>query len=96
MSALHQVFVEVSVVLGSVTLPIHQLLRMGHGAVIELGITEDQEVAILVNEQPIAMGKVIVTGSAIAIEVTNLVQKPEVTRERTKPHSENAHETLAA
>ena len=68
--------VEISVVLGRASMPMHQLLRMGRGAVIELDQSEDDDVLILANNLPVAKGKVSVNGNRIAIEVSELVRKP--------------------
>lgn len=82
MTAINLVHVELMVVLGKTKMPIHQLLRMGHGAVIELNTTEEDDVHIYVDEAHIASGKVVISGSTIAVEVTELVKKPEVRRAR--------------
>ncbi len=50
-------------------MPIHQLLKMGRGAVIELDAGEDDEVEILANDIPIARGTVVVRGERIAVSV---------------------------
>jgi len=63
------------VVLGATTMPIHQLLRMGRGAVIELDQSEDEDVVILANNMPVARGAVSVNGNRIAIEVKELIRK---------------------
>ena len=41
-------------------MPVHQVLRLGRGAIIELDATEDDEVAILANNFPVAKGTVVV------------------------------------
>jgi flagellar motor switch protein FliN/FliY len=76
MPVLDDVPLEVAVVLGATTMPIHQLLRMGRGAVIELDQNEDEDVLILANNLPVAKGTVSVNGSRIAIEVRELLKKP--------------------
>lgn len=80
MSALDDLKVNLSVVLGRNRMPVHMLLRMGRGAVIELESTETDKVEILANGHPIARGLIIVTGTRIAIEVTEIIRKPEVIR----------------
>ena len=50
MSTIEKISVEISVVLGGQTMPIHQLLRMGRGAVIELDRQADEDVEILAND----------------------------------------------
>jgi flagellar motor switch protein FliN/FliY len=76
LATLDKVSVDVSVVLGRARMPIHQLLRMGRGAVIELDATEEDEVEILANDLPVARGLVVVQGNRIAIEVRELIRRP--------------------
>jgi flagellar motor switch protein FliN/FliY len=71
---------DISVVLGTTPVPIHQLLRMGRGAIIELGASEDDEVTILANNMPVAKGTVVVEGSAIGVTVTRLLPRPATMR----------------
>jgi flagellar motor switch protein FliN len=80
LSALDNLKVNLSVVLGRNRMPVHMLLRMGRGAVIELEATESDMVDILANGHPIARGLIVVTGTKIAIEVTEIIRKPEVIR----------------
>ena len=49
-SNVDNVKVEISVVLGRSVIPMHQLLRMGRGAVIELDTNQDDPVTILAND----------------------------------------------
>ena len=44
------------VVLGTTTMPIHQVMRLSRGAIIELDATEVDEVKILANNLPVASG----------------------------------------
>lgn len=75
-----RVEVEISVVIGRSRMPIHHLLRMGRGAVIELNSNENDEIEILANDFPVARGQVIVQGKRIQVEVTSLIRRPEVDR----------------
>jgi flagellar motor switch protein FliN len=62
-------------------MPIHQVLRLGRGAIIELDSSEEDEVRILANNMPVARGMVIVSGNRIAVEVKELLPRsPEVVR----------------
>ncbi len=72
-NAVEGVKVEISVVIGKSVIPIHQLLRMGRGAVIELGTQQDDEVWILANNEPIAKGEIVLQGDRIAVSVTDTV-----------------------
>ncbi len=49
MSTFDKVSVDITVVLGTTTMPIHQVLRLGRGAIIELESSEDDAVHILAN-----------------------------------------------
>ena len=56
-------------------MPIHQVLRLGRGAIIELDASEEDEVSILANNMPVAKGTVIVSGNQIAVEVKELLPR---------------------
>jgi len=56
-------------------MPIHQVLRLGRGAIIELDTTEEDAVDILANNLPVAKGTVVVNGNRIAVEVGNLLPR---------------------
>ncbi len=73
MPTLDKVALDIQVVLGTTTMPVHQVLRLGRGAIIELDASEDDEVAILANNFPVAKGTVVVSGNRIAVEVKELV-----------------------
>ena len=78
MGTINNISVELSVVLGTSKMPVHQLLRMGRGAVIELETMENEEVEILANEVPIARGQVILDGDRIGVSITEvLLRRPE-------------------
>ncbi|MCC6947046.1 MAG: flagellar motor switch protein FliN [Bradyrhizobiaceae bacterium] len=71
---------DISVVLGSTAVPVHQLLRMGRGAIIELDATEEDEVTILANNMPVAKGTVTVNAGRIAVSVSRLLPRPPTLR----------------
>jgi flagellar motor switch protein FliN len=76
---LDKVALDIQVVLGTTTMPIHQVLRLGRGAIIELEASEDDEVEILANNFKVATGAVIVSGNRIAVEVKDMAPKsPDV------------------
>jgi flagellar motor switch protein FliN/FliY len=76
--AVSDVTVELSVVLGRAEMPIHQLLKMGRGAVIELDATVDSDVGIFANNRLISRGDVMVAGENIAVSITeNIVASEE-------------------
>ncbi|MCR9215240.1 MAG: FliM/FliN family flagellar motor switch protein [Proteobacteria bacterium] len=69
--AIEGVEVEISVVLGKAVMPIHQLLKMGRGAVIELDAGADDDAVVLANNKPIAYGEIIIVEDNIGISITN-------------------------
>lgn len=71
---LSNVKVEISVVLGRSVIPMHQLLRMGRGAVIELDSCQDDPVTILANDRPVAKGEIIIHGDRIGVSVTDILK----------------------
>ena len=75
MTTLDKVSLDIAVVLGTTWMPIHQALRLGRGAIIELDASEEDEVHILVNNHPIAKGAVVVSGNRIAIEVKDMLPR---------------------
>ena len=80
MATLDNVSVSIAVVLGTTSMPIHQVLRLGRGAIIELDASEEDEIRILANNLPVAKGTVIVSGNKIAVEVKELLPRsPEAT-----------------
>ena len=80
MDVLQSVSVDISVVLGTTSMPVHQVLRLGRGAIIELDATEADEVKILANSLPIASGVVLVDRNRIAVEVKQMLPKVIGTR----------------
>ena len=72
---LDNVALDIAVVLGTTLMPVHQVLRLGRGAIIELDSTEDDAVDILANNMPIAKGTVVVNGNRIAVAVGELLPR---------------------
>jgi flagellar motor switch protein FliN/FliY len=75
-STFDKVAVDITVVLGTTYMPIHQVLRLGRGAIIELDATEADGVSVLANSLPVAKGTVAVNGNRIAVEVNELLPRP--------------------
>lgn len=66
--------------LGTTSMPVHQVLRLGRGAIIELDATEEDDVKILANNLPIASGLVTVNGNRIAVKVKEMLPRPPEVR----------------
>jgi flagellar motor switch protein FliN/FliY len=74
-ATLDKVSLDIAVVLGTTRMPIHQALRLGRGAIIELDASEEDEVKILVNNFPVARGTVVVSGNRIAVEIKDMLPR---------------------
>ena len=68
--------VEISVTLGTADLRVHQLLKLGRGAVVELDRDINDYVDIYANDVLIGHGEVVITeNDTIGIAVTEMVKK---------------------
>jgi flagellar motor switch protein FliN/FliY len=76
-SNIDNVKVEISVVLGRSVIPMHQLLRMGRGAVIELDSHQDDPVTVLANDKAVARGEIQIHGDKIGVAIVDLIQNYE-------------------
>jgi flagellar motor switch protein FliN/FliY len=75
MSTLDQIEVDISVELGSAVMPVHHLLRMGRGAIIELDSTEDDPLRVYANHTLIARGEVKVDDGRLSVEITEKIHR---------------------
>lgn len=64
------VSVSLQIVLGETTMAIHELLRLGRGAVIALNTTEDDDVKVMAGDTEIAGGQLRLNGEQIEVMVT--------------------------
>ena len=80
MGIFDNISIDISVVLGTAEMPIHQLLRMGRGAVIELMSREEDDVKILANNIPIPKGQVVLQGERVGVSVTEVLIRPPEAR----------------
>ncbi len=78
MKPLSDVYIDISVVLGTASMPVHQLLRMGRGAIIELDATESDLVTVMANETPIAKAAVQLHEDEIAIEIVEMLRRNDI------------------
>ena len=68
-NAVETVDLEISVVIGTAVMPIHQLLRMGRGALIELDARVDDYAWIYANNRLIARGEIVVNGETVSVQI---------------------------
>jgi len=80
MQTLEDVSLDITVVLGTTSMPVHQVLRLGRGAIIELDTSERDDVKVLANDLPVVSGAVVVNGNRIAVEVTELLPRSPLLR----------------
>lgn len=73
--AIHEVSLEAYAILGTASMPVSQLLRMGRGAVVELDTGLGDEIEMRINNQLVAKGEVVVVEDRIAIEITEIVKR---------------------
>ncbi len=74
LEAVFEVPVIVSAVLGSARMPVHQLLKLGRGAVIELDRRVGEAIDIYVNNLLIARGEVVMVEDKIGITMTEIIK----------------------
>src|SRR3546814_14183302 len=75
MPAIHEVSLEAYAILGTASMPVSQLLRMGRGAVVELDTGLGDEIEVRIHDQLVATGEVVVVEDRIALEITENVTR---------------------
>lgn len=75
MTNLDSIEVDITVELGSAVLPIHHLLRMGRGAIIELDSTEQDPVRIYANTRLVAEGEIRVDDGQLSVAVIRKLKR---------------------
>lgn len=75
LSAVYDVPVVVSAILGKTKMPVNQLLKLGRGAVVELDSRVGEPIDILVNSRLVARGEVIVMDdNKLGITMTEIIK----------------------
>lgn len=73
-SAIYEIPVTISAVLGRSTMQVSQLLKLGRGAVIELDRKVGEAIDIYVNNRLVARGEVVVVDDKLGITMTEIVK----------------------
>ena len=73
LAALGDVKLRVSAVVGSVDMPIADILRIGRGAVLELDRRISEQVDVMVNDRVVAKGRIVIVEDRIAVAVEELL-----------------------
>lgn len=63
--------------LGRVEMPIHEILSLGPGSIIEVGHLVDEPVELLVNDKLIARGDVVVVDEKFGLRITEIISPRE-------------------
>lgn len=74
LSAVYDIPVQVTAVLGKATMPVGQLLRLGRGAVVELDRKVGEPIEVYVNNRLVARGEVLVVDDHLGITMTEIVK----------------------
>ena len=72
--AVYDVPVEKTAVLGTATMKVSQLLKLGRGAVVELNQKVDEEIELHANNRLIARGEVVVVEEHLGVTMTEILK----------------------
>jgi flagellar motor switch protein FliN/FliY len=75
MSAINDVEVELSIVLGATRLPVREILAMSRGAMIPLDCTQDEPSLVVVNGHVVARGQILVEEDRMSLEITEVLKR---------------------
>ena len=78
LKAVYEVPVQVSAVLGSATMRVEQLLKLGRGAVIELDRKAGEPIDIFVNNRLVARGEIVIVNEHLGITMTEIIKSGRV------------------
>ncbi len=77
LESLMHIPLEVSVELGRVKLPLHSVVRIGRGTVLQMQKEADSQVDILANGSIFARGEVVKADGKLGVRITNIVTPAE-------------------
>lgn len=75
MTCLNGIDIDVTAVIGSTMLPIREIVKMGRGAMIQLDCSQDDPTTLVVNEQPVARGTILVADDRMSLEITEMLSR---------------------
>ncbi len=73
-SAIYDVDVKVSAVLGQAVMPVNQLLKLSRGAVIELNRKVGEAIDVYVNNRLVARGELVIVEDRLGITMTEIIK----------------------
>lgn len=74
LSAVYDIPVQVSAVLGKANMQVSQLLKLGRGAVVELDRKVGEAIDIYVNNRLVARGEVVVVDERLGVTMTEIIK----------------------
>lgn len=74
LEAVYDIPVRVSAVLGETHMQIHQLLKLGRGAVVPLDRKVGEAIDIYVNDRLVARGEVVIMDDKLGVTMTEIVK----------------------
>ncbi len=74
LEAVYDVPVQISAILGRSTMPVHQLLKLGRGAVVELDRRVGEAIDIYVNNRMVARGEVVIVDDHLGVTMTEIIK----------------------
>lgn len=77
MDLLLDVPVDVTVEIGSTSVPLEDVLKFGPGHVVRLAQSTEQPVIVKVNGRPIAEGEVVDLGDTLGVRITAILEPKE-------------------
>ena len=77
LESLMHISLEVSVELGRVKLPLHSVVRIGRGTVLQMQKEADSQVDILANGSIFARGEVVKADGKLGVRITDIVTPGE-------------------
>ena len=73
-TAIYDIPVQISAVLGRSTMQVSQLLKLGRGAVVELDRKVGEAIDIFVNNRLVARGEVVVIDERLGVTMTEIIK----------------------
>jgi flagellar motor switch protein FliN/FliY len=77
LEAVLDVEIEITAVLGTATMPISQILKLGRGAVVELHRGVGEDIEIHANNRPVATGEVVVIEDRLGVNINEVIKMAE-------------------
>ena len=73
--AVYDIIVDVTAVLGTATMPISQILKLGRGAVVELERFVGEEIDLRAENKLVAKGEIVVIEDRLGVSITEVIKR---------------------